>query len=387
MAPGRPPSMGRLKIEIRPIESEEARQVCFSKRRRGLFNKVSELSIMCGVEAAALVFSPGGRAFSFGDPSADSVIDRFMSSSSSEELAEAAADDGAGEPNHLALAPELDREHGELRAKLAASMARMEAAKESFAKARAEGSQAAAWLDLVSQMGEEDLVAYEAALYKARAHVAAEALLFGRPMHGGGGGEFELGGTSASGGMEMTQQQMMMMLDMPPPTEFDAGKETMQQQQMMMMAMPPTMWFAQTEMMQKQQMMMSAMQPTMGLVGTEVMPQQQPQKQQMMELPPLPPSIGTGFDTRPELMLQQQKMMMMAMPPTMGFPGAETMPQQQPQKQQMTKLPPLPPQVGFDAGTEMMQQQQMMMAMPPLLGFSTGMETVHQGFWPHGFPQ
>ncbi|KAK1697934.1 hypothetical protein QYE76_014631 [Lolium multiflorum] len=219
MAPERPPSMGRQKIEIRPIESEEARRVCFSKRRRGLFNKVSELAIMCGVEAAALVFSPGGRVFSFGDPSADSVIDRFMSSSSSEEQAEAAADDGAGDPNHIALAPELDREHGELRAKLAASLARMETAKESFAKARAEGSQAAAWLDLVCQMEEEDLVAFEAALSKAHAHVAAKALLFGRPMHGGGG-EFEIGGTSASGGMEMTQQQQMMMSAMQPTMEL-----------------------------------------------------------------------------------------------------------------------------------------------------------------------
>ncbi|KAM0824181.1 hypothetical protein ACQ4PT_070382 [Festuca glaucescens] len=364
MAPRRPTSTGRKKIEIRRIESEEAQHVCFSKRRRGLFNKVSELSILCGVEVAAVVFSPGGRAFSCGHPSAESVIDRFISSNSSEELAEAAVDDGAGEPN-LALAPELNQEHGELRAKLAANMAWMEAAKESLEKARVEGCQAAAWLDPVSQMGEEDLVAFEAALSKVRAHMVAEAQLFGRPVHGGGG-KFELGGTSASGGMEMTPQQqqmmmMMMMLDMPPPPGFSAGTEMTQQQQLRMAMPPPTEFDAGKEMMQHQQqmMMMMAMPPTLAFARTE-------------------------------MMQQQQQMMMMAMPPTMGLAGTEIMHQQQPQKQQMMEMPPLPPPMGFDAATEMMQQQQMMMAMPPpppLLGFSPGMETVHQGFGPHGFLQ
>ncbi|KAG6518318.1 uncharacterized protein LOC122054891 [Zingiber officinale] len=37
-------SMGRQKIEIKRIESEEARQVCFSKRRAGLFKRANELS-------------------------------------------------------------------------------------------------------------------------------------------------------------------------------------------------------------------------------------------------------------------------------------------------------------------------------------------------------
>jgi hypothetical protein len=69
MARGRRTTTGRQKIEIRPIESEDARQVCFSKRRVGLFKKASELTILCGAEAAAVVFSPAGKAFSFGNPS------------------------------------------------------------------------------------------------------------------------------------------------------------------------------------------------------------------------------------------------------------------------------------------------------------------------------
>ncbi|KAK8967135.1 Agamous-like MADS-box protein AGL61 [Platanthera guangdongensis] len=44
-------SMGRQKIAMKIIEREEARQVCFSKRRAGLFKKATELSILGGAGA------------------------------------------------------------------------------------------------------------------------------------------------------------------------------------------------------------------------------------------------------------------------------------------------------------------------------------------------
>lgn len=71
-------SIGRQKIDIKKIENEEARQVCFSKRRTGLFKKASELSVLCGAEISVVVFSPAGKVFSFGHPSVDSVIDRYV---------------------------------------------------------------------------------------------------------------------------------------------------------------------------------------------------------------------------------------------------------------------------------------------------------------------
>uniref|UniRef100_A0A5K1CG28 MADS-box domain-containing protein n=1 Tax=Nymphaea colorata TaxID=210225 RepID=A0A5K1CG28_9MAGN len=74
--------MGRQKIEIKKITNEEARQVCFSKRRNGLMKKAGELCILCGVEIAIIVFSPAGKAFSFGDPSVDAIINRFLDPSS-----------------------------------------------------------------------------------------------------------------------------------------------------------------------------------------------------------------------------------------------------------------------------------------------------------------
>ena len=70
--------MGRKKIEIKKIEKKKALEVTFSKRRTGLFKKVGDLCSLCGVEATVIVFSPAGRPFVFGHPSADSVIDRFL---------------------------------------------------------------------------------------------------------------------------------------------------------------------------------------------------------------------------------------------------------------------------------------------------------------------
>ncbi|XP_010245647.1 PREDICTED: agamous-like MADS-box protein AGL62 [Nelumbo nucifera] len=71
-------SMGRQKIEIKRIDREDSRQVTFSKRRSGLFKKASELCTLCGAESALIVFSPAGKAFSFGHPSVDSILDRFF---------------------------------------------------------------------------------------------------------------------------------------------------------------------------------------------------------------------------------------------------------------------------------------------------------------------
>uniref|UniRef100_A0A0E0L0N0 MADS-box domain-containing protein n=1 Tax=Oryza punctata TaxID=4537 RepID=A0A0E0L0N0_ORYPU len=70
---------GRKKIEIKRIEKKNAREVCFSKRRRTLFNKAGELSLLCNANIAAVVISPAGRGFSFAHPSVDDVADRLAS--------------------------------------------------------------------------------------------------------------------------------------------------------------------------------------------------------------------------------------------------------------------------------------------------------------------
>ncbi|KAK4424272.1 Agamous-like MADS-box protein [Sesamum alatum] len=72
-------TQGRKKIEIKKIENLSNRQVTFSKRRVGLFKKASELCILSGAEIAIIVHSLGKRVFSFGHPTPDSVVDRFLS--------------------------------------------------------------------------------------------------------------------------------------------------------------------------------------------------------------------------------------------------------------------------------------------------------------------
>ncbi|CAA7032970.1 unnamed protein product [Microthlaspi erraticum] len=61
------------------IKKESHRQVTFSKRRAGLFKKASELCTLCGAEVGIIVFSPAKKPFSFGHPSVESVLDRYLS--------------------------------------------------------------------------------------------------------------------------------------------------------------------------------------------------------------------------------------------------------------------------------------------------------------------
>lgn len=70
----KPKGTGRKKIEIKRIENNSSRKVAFSKRRKGMFKKASELCRLCDTEIAIIVFSPKGRLYSFGDH----VIDKFI---------------------------------------------------------------------------------------------------------------------------------------------------------------------------------------------------------------------------------------------------------------------------------------------------------------------
>ncbi|EHA8588214.1 putative Agamous-like MADS-box protein AGL61 [Cocos nucifera] len=70
--------MVRRRIPIKTIDKESDRQVCFSKRRKGLFTKAKELA-RAGNEVAIIVFSRAGNAFTFSHPSIESVAARFLS--------------------------------------------------------------------------------------------------------------------------------------------------------------------------------------------------------------------------------------------------------------------------------------------------------------------
>ncbi|XP_027364753.1 agamous-like MADS-box protein AGL62 [Abrus precatorius] len=94
MSKNKKSSLGRQKIPIEKIPKKSHLQVTFSKRRSGLFKKASELCTLCGVEIAIVVFSPADKAFSFGHPEVESLIDRYMTrnppqESSAHQLVEA----------------------------------------------------------------------------------------------------------------------------------------------------------------------------------------------------------------------------------------------------------------------------------------------------------
>ena len=69
---------GLQKIEMKRIPKEEDRLITFSKRRFGIYNKASELSTLCGAEVGVLVFSPAGKAFSFGQPSIEKITNKVL---------------------------------------------------------------------------------------------------------------------------------------------------------------------------------------------------------------------------------------------------------------------------------------------------------------------
>ncbi|RZR96805.1 hypothetical protein BHM03_00025869, partial [Ensete ventricosum] len=58
-------AMVRGKTEMKRIENATSRQVTFSKRRSGLLKKAYELSVLCDVEVALIIFSSRGRLYEF----------------------------------------------------------------------------------------------------------------------------------------------------------------------------------------------------------------------------------------------------------------------------------------------------------------------------------
>ncbi|XP_068636956.1 agamous-like MADS-box protein AGL29 [Aristolochia californica] len=73
--------MGKRRTEIKEIQENDRRQVTFSKRRKGLFKKAAELSVLTGAQVAMFAFSPGGKIFTFGQPSVDAVVDAYLGGS------------------------------------------------------------------------------------------------------------------------------------------------------------------------------------------------------------------------------------------------------------------------------------------------------------------
>ncbi|XP_011097479.1 MADS-box protein JOINTLESS [Sesamum indicum] len=68
--------MDREKIQIKKIDNATARQVTFSKRRRGLFKKAEELSVLCDADVALIIFSSTGKLFEYSSSSMKEILER-----------------------------------------------------------------------------------------------------------------------------------------------------------------------------------------------------------------------------------------------------------------------------------------------------------------------
>lgn len=69
--------MVRRRVEIKKIEDTSKRQVTFTKRRQGLFKKAGELCKKCDAEIAVIAVSAAGNFYAFGNPTFESVIERY----------------------------------------------------------------------------------------------------------------------------------------------------------------------------------------------------------------------------------------------------------------------------------------------------------------------
>ncbi|CAL5407748.1 unnamed protein product [Camellia sinensis] len=69
--------MGRGKVVLERIKNMSNRQVTFSKRKNGLAKKALELSVLCDVEVALIIFSSHGKLHEFGSSSVRQTIQRY----------------------------------------------------------------------------------------------------------------------------------------------------------------------------------------------------------------------------------------------------------------------------------------------------------------------
>ena len=285
-APNRRGGSGRKKIVIRRIEQEDARFVCYSKRRQGFFNKATDLAVLTGAQVAALAFSPRGRAFSFGHPSVDSVVERFLAG---EAAGAAAREEGAaGEDEKL---EKLQQEFDELRTELVELKKRTKRTDKAMAKERSAGDQIAAWFDPKARdVGDEDMAAFFAALMQMKDAVsdrANQVLLEAMHAHMSRMAEvappppppqisLEFGSSSgtANDGMEFQF--------LGPPPQEQGFEARMDMQQMVMAPLPPSQVVAA-------RMDVQEMPPPPGLAaGMDL--------EQMQMTMPRPPGFDAGLD-------------------------------------------------------------------------------------------
>jgi hypothetical protein len=153
---------GRKRIDTaRLIQNPAARQVAFSKRRNTLFNMAGDLSALCGVQTAVVVFSSSarGNCYAFGSPSVDAVLRRL------DDVALPAA---VGEEEDAATLMALRQELEDTKARVEAEKARIKAVKAGVKRAMEAARTQHWWEADVNAVGAAELPEFEAALCRLR---------------------------------------------------------------------------------------------------------------------------------------------------------------------------------------------------------------------------
>ncbi|XP_021808107.1 MADS-box protein JOINTLESS-like isoform X3 [Prunus avium] len=107
--------MMREKIKIKKIDYLPARQVTFSKRRRGIFKKAAELSVLCESEVAVVIFSATGKLFYYSSSSVKDVIERYKARTNGVEKSDKSLELQLENENRIKLSKELEEKNRQLR--------------------------------------------------------------------------------------------------------------------------------------------------------------------------------------------------------------------------------------------------------------------------------
>ncbi|KAG4419533.1 hypothetical protein IFR04_007327 [Cadophora malorum] len=69
--------MGRRKIEIKAIKDDRNRSVTFLKRKGGLFKKAHELSVLCSVDVAVIIFGNNKKLYEYSSSDIGEILTRY----------------------------------------------------------------------------------------------------------------------------------------------------------------------------------------------------------------------------------------------------------------------------------------------------------------------
>ncbi|KAH7336579.1 MADS-box MEF2 type transcription factor [Rhexocercosporidium sp. MPI-PUGE-AT-0058] len=112
--------MGRRKIEIKAIKDDRNRSVTFLKRKGGLFKKAHELSVLCSVDVAVIIFGNNKKLYEYSSSDIGEILTRYQYYGGASEHKGPADfsgkgkmddddddDDGSGPSHHGSVEPQM----------------------------------------------------------------------------------------------------------------------------------------------------------------------------------------------------------------------------------------------------------------------------------------